>query len=584
MSLKLGNNSIGSLYLGNTKISQAYLGSVKVYESSVAPVVLPAYTLRYKFYTSGFDPTTLSQKGTWTQVSSSPNVWDWTYQNTDWSYGPFRTNQSYQYNALTGLYDIIAAGDNTGVSYLDHFFGYQLDTPATDPYNGPVRVCDLHISPSDATGTGKFGLKGFFRHCSTLEYFEGNIDLSHSLINFQYMFGGTSITTMPPFTGTITHVAGNDLVLTATYMFYNCQYLTDISNLSTIDIRFDDLTAMSPNDGWNICAAFHGCPNLTITGTETNGWNANAVPLKLFGDDTSSAGITFTSDLVLSSNKVNIFKLRLRNAARFKYCFDNVGLTTVPDFTTFAYTGCDFSYCFRNNYNVTSGALAAYTRLSSLAGNIGPYCFSNCGSDTQTGQADLDQIPESWGGNLVVQDYYLGTNWSKWKSSSSNGVVWKFTSNFDFSLLTYFQIYTEASVSSYAGVNMRKTNIGGIHGSFTTSNAACYYWPCLIQYNSSNSITAVFHPQNYNGMLTASQTQGDMPGTLSVNTLGTMSYYGYNAGNPWYFAFVVTNTSDIETDIHDGNYGILYNAYFKVDPVIRVVASTVVPPNAYIGQ
>ena len=43
---------------------------------------LPPYTIRLKF-TEGVTPT--FSKGTAVQVSSSPNIWDLTYENTDWN-------------------------------------------------------------------------------------------------------------------------------------------------------------------------------------------------------------------------------------------------------------------------------------------------------------------------------------------------------------------------------------------------------------------------------------------------------------------------------------------------------------------
>lgn len=43
---------------------------------------LPPYTIRLK-YDEGWEPA--STKGTWVQVSSSPNIWDLTYENSDWS-------------------------------------------------------------------------------------------------------------------------------------------------------------------------------------------------------------------------------------------------------------------------------------------------------------------------------------------------------------------------------------------------------------------------------------------------------------------------------------------------------------------
>lgn len=56
------------------------------YESSEP---LPAYTLRLRF-SEGYTPT--FSKGTGVQVSSSPNIWDLTYNNTNW--GSLLSNQS----------------------------------------------------------------------------------------------------------------------------------------------------------------------------------------------------------------------------------------------------------------------------------------------------------------------------------------------------------------------------------------------------------------------------------------------------------------------------------------------------------
>lgn len=567
---------MSQIYAYNNKFLRPSAGKVI---GKVVPA-LPDYTLRYKFYTSGFDPTTISRKGTWTQVSSSPNVWDWTYKvsvptDTSWYWGPFATSTSEASQVhLTGLYDIVAAGDNTGVNSMASFFGLlTTENPTGCDTNGPVNVCDLHVRPTDVSG--------LFRWCPTLEYFEGNIDVSRCGA-FGGMYSHTSITTLPPFTGTHVFTAGLDGAngVSFNWLVNGCPYLTSVANLNTLDLRYDDLSAMGVNEGITFNGAFTDTPNLAFTGHETDSWNANAVPIRVFGDTTGS---TLASEVLLSANKVNLFKWRMRNACRFMYLFDGAGLTTVPDFTDFNLTGCDFTGCFENNVNVTSGALAAYTKLSSLSGTAGTNCFLDCGSNTATGQADLDQIPQSWGGNFVVQDYYLGTSWSKRYNSATYGTTWAFTSNIDFSVLTSMQIYTEASISAYAGVNMRKSNIGSKKGSFSTSTA-CYYWPCIVQFDSNNVITWYIRTQNYNGMLTSSQSSGDMPGTLSINTLGNMSVSGgtFDPNGNVRFAFVVTNTADASDII--ANHGILYNANFYADPVIRVATSTLTPANAYIGS
>ena len=114
MSLKIGSTSIGSLYLGSTKVSEAYLGSVKVYGSvNYNPLNLPAYTMRFQFSNTSFDPTTKSWTDcSWQRVSSSPNVWDYTKTAnvTDWS-----SAFSNKFNSSTNRATILGA-NTTGVT------------------------------------------------------------------------------------------------------------------------------------------------------------------------------------------------------------------------------------------------------------------------------------------------------------------------------------------------------------------------------------------------------------------------------------------------------------------------------------
>lgn len=86
MAIKLGSTNFGSIYLGSTKIGEAYLGSTKVYGSAPVdpynPLGLPPYTIRVRF-PDGTAP--LFSKGEPSHVSSSPNVYDLTYENPDWT-------------------------------------------------------------------------------------------------------------------------------------------------------------------------------------------------------------------------------------------------------------------------------------------------------------------------------------------------------------------------------------------------------------------------------------------------------------------------------------------------------------------
>jgi hypothetical protein len=57
---------------------------------------------------------------------------------------------------------------------------------------------------------------------------------------------------------------------------------------------------------------------------------------------------------------------------------------------------------FENCSQVTGGALALYNYATGMGINwsVGYYCFANCGIDTPEGKAELQQIPNDWGGLL----------------------------------------------------------------------------------------------------------------------------------------------------------------------------------------
>ena len=58
------------------------------------------------------------------------------------------------------------------------------------------------------------------------------------------------------------------------------------------------------------------------------------------------------------------------------------------------------NFLFNGCYKVESGALAMYNQLSQQypVPSHNSYTFANCGRDTETGLAELQQIPTDWGG------------------------------------------------------------------------------------------------------------------------------------------------------------------------------------------
>lgn len=84
------------------------------------------------------------------------------------------------------------------------------------------------------------------------------------------------------------------------------------------------------------------------------------------------------------------------NMERFCDCSQNFMRGTIPLFDTTALT--DVTNCFYECYFVDGGQLALYQQMSTQTNppTLHSRCFNNCGIYTQTGAAELAQIPSDW--------------------------------------------------------------------------------------------------------------------------------------------------------------------------------------------
>lgn len=74
------------------------------------------YTLRFHFSDSMYDPTTVSgwkYGSTWTRVSSSPNIWDYTHESSNWD-----DEFNKKFTSSKYVCSVIAAGDMSGVTSM----------------------------------------------------------------------------------------------------------------------------------------------------------------------------------------------------------------------------------------------------------------------------------------------------------------------------------------------------------------------------------------------------------------------------------------------------------------------------------
>jgi len=247
----------------------------------------------------------------------------------------------------------------------------------------------------------------------------------------------------------------------------------------------------------------------------------------------------------------------------FKNC---TGLTEICDFTNkFSSYFTNSNEMFAGCTEVADGAKDAYDVFSAMD-PLPSHAdtFKNCGSNTQTGQADLALIPLSWGGTLAPPS--TSTTFTL-VASSSTKYTWRYndTNGPDWSTNPALFIFTDSSLSQYAGINMRKTTTGNIQNGLTSGER--YYMPAFVQFDSGSygAITWVLTTTGYNGHLGASTSAGDMPGTLSYDNFGpTDQHFGtYDSSKTVYFCFLVTNvTIDNWGGLTDA-YGIQGNNFYK---------------------
>lgn len=251
----------------------------------------------------------------------------------------------------------------------------------------------------------------------------------------------------------------------------------------------------------------------------------------------------------------------------FAGCTYLISCVTIQTPNTLLNVGGTFTGCV----NMEDGMLDQYTYWSTYGTNITNHSgtFTNAGSGTPTGLYELDQIPVGWGGNLVPVSTLMTSSRVKWKS---NYDTWAITGNAPTwtDVVNGMYLFTEASVSSYAGVSMNRSRISKFNSLVTTTTAALYFYPCFMQHGSG-SITWAVTTSLPNDHLDLNEGNRDMPGTLDYNTYGPFEneYGDYDSLSDVFFCFLVTNVPIADwTGLSDA-YGVLYNGNFKTDGGFR---------------
>lgn len=262
----------------------------------------------------------------------------------------------------------------------------------------------------------------------------------------------------------------------------------------------------------------------------------------------------------------------------FRYC---TGLTSIVPIqcTNVENVGGMFEEC----KNIEDGALSQYNWFNTYGVNISNHSgtFTNCGGDTQTGLAELAQIPVGWGGNMIPASTLMTSTRKAY--TSSYYTCWLITDpgtgfpGWD-KVKDVMYLFTQASVGRYAGVSMNRSRIPNpLNGLGTTQGSyALYFYPAFVQCSqipgkSGNSVSWVVTTDSPNGNLTTSQGNTDMPGTLDFSTYGpfTREYGTYDSTKDVYFVFLVTNVPIAQWGGLTDGMGFLYSSYYNSDAGLR---------------
>lgn len=243
------------------------------------------------------------------------------------------------------------------------------------------------------------------------------------------------------------------------------------------------------------------------------------------------------------------------------------GLTSIS--TIECTTVTNVNGMFLNCSNVESGTLDQYNWFLNN-GNITSHAgtFKNCGASTQTGLAELNQIPFGWGGKL----YPVSTGMSAKKENTSTS--WKITANNPTwtDVKNGMYMFTTSSVSRYEGVSMNRSRLYNKINAFSNATTVDeYYYPAFIQIPGIPGSSTTYQPtwivttETYNDMLQAGASNRDMAGTLDFEAYGQFvrEYGTYDSNSDVHFVFLVTNTPIENWAGLTGEMAFLFNSNYN---------------------
>ena len=388
----LSNTPTGDYLFGGYKISGSNLydnNKFKFEESDVIasakfyinpnPLNLPPYTIRVRCQ-DGITPT--FSKGTSVRVSQNPNVWDITYNNSNWY-------RLLYYSGGNGIIEVLGA-NASGVEKMNYLFNdcsllssvNLFDTSTvTDMSNMFIRCINLKTVPLFDT-SNVTSMSAMFDYDSKITAIP-NLD-TNKVTDMRYMLAGCkSLTSVPLFdTSNVTNMESmlQECKSLTSIPFFNTSNVTSMSYMLSYCSALKSIPLFDTSNVRDMNGMFYNCKSLTSVPS----FNTNNL---------ISARYTFGNCSALKS--IPLFDTsNVDTMEGMCYCCSS--LTSIPLFNTNKVT--NMIAAFRGCGNVKSGALALYQQASTQATPLHYHSstFRDCGINTQTGSAELAQIPSDW--------------------------------------------------------------------------------------------------------------------------------------------------------------------------------------------
>lgn len=357
-----------------------------------------AYTLRFRFDDDYSrtpprprTPGTSTPKGSWSRVVDMTGVvWDYTYENSDWSSlflyweshdDVIQNYESYPNDMYTANCRIIDSGDLSGVQAWYNTFGSQ--------YGGFLHLSSVYIPATMSCGPSAVQADQMFAYCKDLEtvnIYAMNVNCTEAFMGCSKLKTVTIQSTIQP------QPAGNST--SAIRMFAGC------SSLESVSLSFQRLGNLACPRMFFDCRSLTSAPSATdlptSTVTDMSEMFMGCSSLTSIPAYDTGACVTM-SYMFYGAGLVTAPALNTAACKNLSYMFFNCkSLTALPTYNYNSAT--NVNHMFHNTWNA-SGALAVYNVMSTYA-NITKHTgvFTQCGLNLPDYDTVMAQIPTSWGG------------------------------------------------------------------------------------------------------------------------------------------------------------------------------------------